>query len=593
MNRVVEYIIRAKDTTATALRTAMANVKHFAAGVGESIGRVFSKMAEAGGKIRSFAAGIGRNLVNIQAGFNMLAGAARKAWSLLQKSFQFEKMTWQFKTLIGNLDDARTHMEMLQRLGDTPPFSMEEFAAASREMMKFSDGVLGFKDSLELVGDAAAALGTPVENLATLVGRAYALIRDGQPIARAGMMLRNVGAVTPEVVARLQEMEKNGASNIEMWSELEASLGRFKGAMKDTEQTADGLMGAIESQWDDAVRTFGEAFLNTAKGGMQTLLETMKQLNEDGSIEEWADKTADALKEVGGAMKATGAFFGTIWKGIKATVGTAMAFGAGADEAFRDDKGFMEQVKWGAAVAGKYWNSIWNDEDEDEDERMMRSERKREVAAQKARRKAKKEAEAEEMAMRKREQLVADMAAKEEEKQAALAEKQYREELEEYYKMLDEEEQARRQMMEQLEREEIEAERRRHQVALKNAQEEAQASEQAQYDAQSRLAAAQAAVSKAWGWYKDRASMQAEIDAYNEQKAAEVQFEKDFERLKDRHRDWRDIEFGKLSADEEAVRQVALAKEEARAAQVALDEIVENTAYLKSIAESLTAEEGA
>ena len=87
--------------------------------------------------------------------------------------------------------------------------------------------------------------------------------------------------------------------------------------------------------------------------------------------------------------------------------------------------------------------------------------------------------------------------------------------------------------------------------------------------------------------------MQSEIDSYKQQKEAEAQWEKDFAKLKDKRRDWRDVEFGKLSADEEAVRQVALAKEEEQAAQKALDEIAENTAHLKEIAEALTQQEEA
>ena len=66
-------------------------------------------------------------------------------------------MTVQFKTLIGSMDEARAHMAMLQKMGDTPPFSMEAFAVASRAMMVMSDGALGFQASLELVGDAATA----------------------------------------------------------------------------------------------------------------------------------------------------------------------------------------------------------------------------------------------------------------------------------------------------------------------------------------------------------------------------------------------------------------------------------------------------
>ena len=560
MNRVVEYIIRAKDATASTLEKAMSRIKGFATGV-------FS------------------NLANIKAGFDMLAGAAQNAWALLQKSVQYEKMTLQFKTLIGNIDDARVHMQRLQELGDTPPFSLEEFASASRELMKFSDGALGFKDSLELVGDAAAALGQPVEGLANLVGRAYALIRDGQPIERAGMMLRNVGAVTPEVVAKLQDMEKAGASNIELWRELEKELGRFKGAMADTEQTADGLMGAMEAQWDDAVRTFGQAFLETAKDGIGVFLNYLKQMNEDGTIALMADKVSSACDTIMDSMKSLVPVVSNVWKGIVATfdsVGSEIGRFAGAISMgkFADAFGGI-----GTETARAFTEAFDLDGTAEKNDELKKSKFAEEFAKKREENKRKQEA----MTVEKQAKLEADMA----EKQAAKEEAEYQRQLAEYYQMLNEEAEAEQKLREELAREEREQEEKRHQQRIRNIQSEVSESEKLQSDAESRLSSAQAKVSQAWGWYKDKSSMQSEIDSYNEQKAAEVQWEKDFAKLKDKRRDWRDVEFGKLSADEEAVRQVALAKEEEQAAQKALDEIAENTAYLKEIAESLSAEEGA
>lgn len=135
-------------------------------------------------------------------------------------------------------------------------------------------------------------------------------------------------------------------------------------------------------------------------------------------------------------------------------------------------------------------------------------------------------------------------------------------------------------------------EAKRHAQALRAANEELRVAEKEQSVASSRLDAAKQSVSQAWGWYRNRDQMQAQIDEFKAQREAEAQWEKDFARLKDRRRDWRDVEFGKLSADEEAVRQVAFAKEEEQAAQRALDEIAENTAHLKAIAEALATEEG-
>ena len=126
-----------------------------------------------------------------------------------------------------------------------------------------------------------------------------------------------------------------------------------------------------------------------------------------------------------------------------------------------------------------------------------------------------------------------------------------------------------------------------HEQRMKAAEDELRQFNSMQSAAESRLAAAQSQVSKAWGFYRDKGKMQEEINDYNAQKKAEEQWVKDFERLRSKRRDWRDIEFGQLSAEEEAVRQVALAKEEERAAQVALDSINEQTARAADAVEEI------
>lgn len=105
----------------------------------------------------------------------------------------------------------------------------------------------------------------------------------------------------------------------------------------------------------------------------------------------------------------------------------------------------------------------------------------------------------------------------------------------------------------------------------------------AEADAQARLAAAKTAVSQAWGWYRDKDAMKRQLDEEKENAEAEKQFEKDFEKLSFR-RDWRTAK--NLSVDQEAVRRVALAKEEEDAAQKA---VIETAKASREAADSLAA----
>lgn len=110
--------------------------------------------------------------------------------------------------------------------------------------------------------------------------------------------------------------------------------------------------------------------------------------------------------------------------------------------------------------------------------------------------------------------------------------------------------------------------------------------QRAEGEAHNRQSAASSGLSQAWIWYRNQSSMQAVIDEKKAQAMAEAQWEKDFERLKFRRNDWRTAEFGSLSASDEAVRQVALAKEEKAAADKAVIETAENT---RNLAEKLDA----
>ncbi len=104
--------------------------------------------------------------------------------------------------------------------------------------------------------------------------------------------------------------------------------------------------------------------------------------------------------------------------------------------------------------------------------------------------------------------------------------------------------------------------------------------QRAQGEAQGRQSKAEGSLSRAWGWYRNQDSMQSAIDEFKAQAEAEKRWKDDFEKLKSYRRDWREAEFGSLSAHDESVRQVALAKEEKAAADRAVIETAENTRQL-------------
>lgn len=93
-------------------------------------------------------------------------------------------------------------------------------------------------------------------------------------------------------------------------------------------------------------------------------------------------------------------------------------------------------------------------------------------------------------------------------------------------------------------------------------------------DADKALRDAQSKVQQAWGWYRDKRSMAAQLKEERANAKAEARYEKDFSRLS-RRSDWRTAT--NLSIGDEAVRRVAIAREEEAAAKKAAIETAENT----------------
>ena len=135
------------------------------------------------------------------------------------------------------------------------------------------------------------------------------------------------------------------------------------------------------------------------------------------------------------------------------------------------------------------------------------------------------------------------------------------------------------------ERKKIESELAAQRVA--NLRKELQERSSEQAAAEQRLSAAKSQVSRAWGWYRNKDSLRAQLDEEKADAAAQAQFEKDFDRLRFR-RDWREAK--NLSLDQEAVRRVALAKEDEAAAEKAA---IETAADARRAADSLEAIEAA
>ena len=532
MNRIVEFIIRAKDATGAAIKSAKASISALVKHAESEFSKVDAGLGKVDSKFGKFAGGIKKGLgplVAISSAFGMMEGAAGKAARTVSAVASAAMAFGPLGAVVAGAQVIISHFSaQAKEEADAILKKANEMAAqVEKRSAQIKASIL---ESIAGAFDAASKAAD------TLLHQFDRLAQK-----RAGLQKAELGMFSAQGQSRILEMQR----------QMEADV-----AASDSDTKA-----YTRAEWQLKIAK-EKAQITKQENEYRAKMEAESIRNEQERIElaeraaERYERAADAADENYQIARKTLGANDDYTRNLERQREAALRQAEAEREKAEDI-----QARLDVAIADNATNAV-------------------------------NRANAESANQNEIEKAERDLLDAEEEYYRRITEAE-----EEYYRQVAEDEQKRIDLEEEWERERIEAERKLHEQKMKDARAEIdlqlRASEQEQSNAQTRLQAAQAAVSRAWGWYRDKASMQSEIDAYNEQKAAEVQWEKDFQRLKDKRRDWRDIEFGKLSAEEEAVRQVALAKEEEKAAQVALDEIAENTAYLKEIAESLTAEEGA
>ena len=243
----VEIVVTAEDKASGTLK-----------GIGGALGGIGRVAAGAA------VAGVGA----LVGGFALAGGAA------ISMNAQLETSTLQFETLMGDSDRARAHVESLFDFAAKTPFETGPIIEASRVMQVFGGDALNTDENLTLVGDTAAAVGAPIEDIGFWVGRAYAAIQGGQPFGEAAQNLMQMGAVSPDVIAEMNRLSDSGASADEIFGVLQGHMGEFSGAMEKQAGTWSGMMATLSDSLSMAAAEGLKPFFDLAKRGLDWLVNS-------------------------------------------------------------------------------------------------------------------------------------------------------------------------------------------------------------------------------------------------------------------------------------------------------------------------------
>jgi hypothetical protein len=225
-------------------------------------------------------ASIGSAAAKITAGIGIAGGVA--AGALIAKSIgkaaDMETLRTAFVPLLGGIKQARDRMAELSAFAAATPFELPEIAAASKTLETLTRGAMSTGKGLTLVGDVASATNQPFSEIAVTIGRLYDGLQSGRPVGEVMMRLQELGVVSGETRARIEDLQKSGAAGKDTWAVAEASLTRFSGSMKLQSGTWNGLMSTLSDTISAVMVKFGEPIMDSLKPYLEGAISRIESL---------------------------------------------------------------------------------------------------------------------------------------------------------------------------------------------------------------------------------------------------------------------------------------------------------------------------
>lgn len=251
------------------------------------------------------------------AGIAASVGAVVSLGAAIQQSVKFnaelEQQAVAFKTLLGNAEAASRRMQELTKFAAETPFELPEVVQASKILQSLTNGALASGDGLRLVGDAASAVGRPLEDVTMWVGRLYAGLQTGTPVGEATLRLIEMGMISGTTARKLNDLAETGQGAGRAMEILRETFGRFGGAMADQSKTFNGLISTLKDSFNIALGDIGKPLFDALKEGVAELIPIVENIGlrigawsrlaiqswRDGRISEFIGLTIQAGVEVG------------------------------------------------------------------------------------------------------------------------------------------------------------------------------------------------------------------------------------------------------------------------------------------------------
>jgi tape measure domain-containing protein len=306
---VLSIIIKAKDLATKTFRRVKTNLKD----VDEAGVKTSSSMANLAKRFIALAAAA----VGLQQIKNIFAG-------ILKTGDQFERLGLQMEQVMGSIQAGEQATEWIKEFTRSTPLQIEQVTEVFLRLKNF--GLDPMNGSLQSIVDQNEKMGGGMDRLlgiSNALGQAWTKQKlQGEEILqlaeRSVPVWDLLAESTGKSVQELQKLSSEGKLGRDVIQQLINTMGgQSTGAAAANMSLLSGLVSNLRGEWTEFRQAVADSgILDFAKEQLDSLLKTVVEMRENGSLQAWANSVSSALvslsKLIGTTISLIAKFSGTL-----------------------------------------------------------------------------------------------------------------------------------------------------------------------------------------------------------------------------------------------------------------------------------------
>ena len=205
---------------------------------------------------------------------------------------EFQQLEVAFETMLGSTEKASALMAQLTKTAAVTPFGLQDVSNGAKQLLAYGIASEEVNETLVRLGDIAAGLSIPLNDLVYLYGTTMTQGRmftqdlrqfQGRGIPLADELAKQFG-VTKDAVGELVTAGKVGFDEMnKAIISMTSEGGKFGGLMEAQSKTITGQISNIEDSIDTMFNEIGqssEGAINLALEGVSSLIENYEKIGE-------------------------------------------------------------------------------------------------------------------------------------------------------------------------------------------------------------------------------------------------------------------------------------------------------------------------